>query len=123
MKRDQRRDDHTDTLVKALRRFDPNNELVPGSSAYKDAEAMILKWIDTYGPRQALQMVARSTKLLEDVKNAGGGGSSDLITPRPEDGRLHPLRRACARLRLSDPALQLDPPLRCRHDLSLEHSV
>jgi hypothetical protein len=67
MKRGQRQDDHTAILRKAFRRLDPDNEMLPGSSAYKDAEAMILKWIRIHGPDQALIMVERSVSILKDV--------------------------------------------------------
>lgn len=61
------KDDHRTILGKAFRRLDPKNEMVPGSSAYKEAEAMILKWIRIHGPEQALIMVEQSVSILKDV--------------------------------------------------------
>ena len=64
--------EHRDILLKAIRRLDPNNELVPGTSDYRYTESMIIKWIRIHGPDQALVMVERSINLLQDVTKPKG---------------------------------------------------
>ena len=68
----KQRDDHQEILFKALRRLDPDNELMPGTPEYKKTESMIVKWIRIYGPDQTLQMVERSINLMKDVTKPKG---------------------------------------------------
>jgi len=78
MKDNKLNDEHRNILLKALRRLDPNSELVPGTPEYRYTESMVLKWIRIHGPDHALEMVERSINLLKDVAKPKGA-----ISPKP----------------------------------------
>jgi len=62
--------------LKALRRLDPNSELVPVTPEDRYTASMVLKWIRIHVPDRALDVVERSINLLKDVAKPKGAVSS-----------------------------------------------
>ena len=65
MDRRMERESGNDALFNALKLLDPEGILTPGSPEHEETEAMVAKWVDTYGTAKVLSTVMDCMKHVE----------------------------------------------------------